>query len=305
MSPPRHSLAPRFSLGSWAFSFGPFAGDPWSFERVCRYAADAGYDGIEINGFRPHPHPDDYATPAKCAELKSFLDDLGLGISGFAPDFTGVPPAEVPTAAYLEQIEGCLRFCERLGIVKLRVDTVSPPNDLPAPEYAARHERLASTWRRAAERCGRSGVDLVWEFEPGFWLNKPSEIRGIVEAVGHPRFQLLFDTSHAHLCSVVGARQTGAREVLPGGVVELAQRLSGRIGHVHFIDSDGTLHNNETSAHVPFGEGDIDFGAVLAAMRGDLAKLEWWCFDFCFCPTTERDARRAIGFMRQHVEALA
>jgi len=25
-----------------------------------RVHAEAGYDGVEINGFRPHPHPDDY-----------------------------------------------------------------------------------------------------------------------------------------------------------------------------------------------------------------------------------------------------
>jgi hypothetical protein len=26
--------APKIAFGSWAFSFGPFANDPWSFERV-------------------------------------------------------------------------------------------------------------------------------------------------------------------------------------------------------------------------------------------------------------------------------
>ena len=58
---------PRFSLGSWAFSFGPFENDPWDFDRFLAYAAEAGYDGIEINGFRPHPHPDDFGDDAKKA----------------------------------------------------------------------------------------------------------------------------------------------------------------------------------------------------------------------------------------------
>jgi sugar phosphate isomerase/epimerase len=49
---------PKLSLGSWAFSFGPFEDNPWPFSRVLQFAAEAGYDGIEINGFRPHPHPD-------------------------------------------------------------------------------------------------------------------------------------------------------------------------------------------------------------------------------------------------------
>lgn len=299
--PHRPGFAPKYSLGSWAFSFGPFALAPWSFERVCRYATDAGYDGIEINGFRPHPHQDDFATAGRVSELRAMLADRGLGISGFAPDLSAVPPALASAADYLRQIENCLRFCDALGIRKLRVDTGSPPTALPTEDYARRFEHLVSTWRQAAYRCALSGVDLVWEFEPGFWLNKPGEICGLVDAVGHPRLKTLFDTCHAHMCAVVGARQVGDRDILPGGVAELAQRLAGRIGHIHFIDSDGSLHDNETSAHVPFGDGTIDFGAVLAVLRDDLAKLPWWCIDFCFCPTTERDARKAVSYLRRLV----
>ena len=43
---------PKISLGSWAFSFGPFENAPWTFSEVSRYCAETGYDGIEINGFR-------------------------------------------------------------------------------------------------------------------------------------------------------------------------------------------------------------------------------------------------------------
>ena len=93
------SNMPKMSFGSWAFSFGPFADDPWPFSRLLKYAADAGFDGIEINGFRPHPHPDDYDTPAKCSELVREIEGLGLGISGYAPDFTETPPDQVDTSA--------------------------------------------------------------------------------------------------------------------------------------------------------------------------------------------------------------
>ena len=44
---------PKLSLGSWAFTFGPFSNDPWPFSRVLEFIAEAGYDGVEINGFRP------------------------------------------------------------------------------------------------------------------------------------------------------------------------------------------------------------------------------------------------------------
>ena len=298
-------LEPKFSLGSWAFSFGPFAQAPWSFDRFLRYAADSGYDGVEINGFRPHPHPDDYDTPAKCRELRQLLDGMGLGVSGYAPQFTD-DPSESPTReAYLATAAKCLRFCESVGIDTLRVDTVAPPVACDPGTYQRRFEHLCGTWRRAADMCRDAGVKLVWEFEPGFWLNKPSEVLAVVDTVDHPSFGVLFDTSHAYMSAVVGARQTGEREVLPGGVAAFGRMLSGRIGHVHFIDSDGTLHNDETSTHAPFGTGRIDFTQLILAIEADLRPLTWWCFDFCFCPTTEADARKAIPFMRSCLDQVA
>ncbi|MFT7669863.1 MAG: sugar phosphate isomerase/epimerase [Planctomycetota bacterium] len=294
---------PRFSLGSWAFSFGPFEGDPWDFDRFLRYAAKAGYDGVEINGFQPHPHPDDYGTEEACAELKARIEGLGLGISGYAPDFRSVPPAEVETSAYLTELDKVLIFCERIGISTLRVDTVSPPNSYEPEEYAQRFERLTQTWRASASLATKRGVTIVWEFEPGFWLNKPSEVRALVDAVNHPAFRLLYDTSHAHMGAVVGARQTGEQELLAGGEAEYAAQLRDVIGHVHLIDCDGSLHGEETSTHSPFGTGHVDFPAVLAELSPIWDELSWCCFDFCFCPTTEVDAAKAIPYVRELLRA--
>ena len=295
---------PKFAIGSWAFSFGPFEKNPWPFPAVLKYAADAGYDGIELNGFRPHPHPDDYNTPAKCADLKKEIQGLGLGISGYAPDFRDVPPARVETDAYLGVVRKCLFFCEQLGIETLRVDTVSPPDELPADEYENRFARLVKTWGAAAEESAKSGVRLVWEFEPGFWLNKPSEVKRVVRATQSDNFKLLFDTSHAYMGAVVGARQTGEKETLPGGVAEYAELLGNAIGHLHLIDSDGTLHDGETSTHTPFGRGHVDFHAALSAVKPVVGKLKWWCADFCFCAETETAARDAVSFMKDLAREL-
>ncbi|MHC4130466.1 MAG: sugar phosphate isomerase/epimerase family protein [Planctomycetota bacterium] len=260
---------PKISLGSWAFSFGPFETNPWSFSKLIEYTSQAGYDGVEINGFRPHPHPDDYDTEEKCKELKKEITDLGLGISGYAPDFREVPPAEVGEESYLNAIEKCLIFCNNMGTSILRVDTVSPP-----VSYS-------------------------------FWLNSPSEIKRIVEAVGHENFKVLFDTSHAYMVSVVGARHTGQKETLDGGVIELAKLLENDIGHFHLIDSDGTLHGDETSTHAPFGQGFIDFKEVFSSMEPVLDRLEWWTVDFCFCPTTDKDAKDAVGFIKNVINEVS
>lgn len=289
---------PKFSLGSWAFVFGPFSENPWSFEKVCRYAADAGYDGVEISGFHPHPSPDEYDTPAKAAELKKMVDDLGLGISAYAPDFDIVPPGEVEPTEFLTEIEKHLTFCERMGIRILRLDTASSPDPISSGVYQDRWNRLISNWRAAAEMADERDIDLAWEFEPGKWLNKPTEIWQMVDAIDHPRFKTLFDTSHAYMCGVIGTRQVGEKELLPGGIEEFAHLLDGRISHVHFIDSDATLHGDRTSTHLPFGKGFVNFPSVIQALGANLTPLDWWCFDFSYCPTAEVDGRAAIPFMR-------
>ena len=295
---------PKISLGSWAFAFGPFESDPWSFPRVLEFLAEAGYDGVEINGFPPHPHPDEYDTPAKCQALVNEIAGYGLGISGYAPSFGDLSPAVVEPDAYLDLFRTYLRFCERCEISTLRVDTVSPPVPLAPGAYEAQLARLAGTWHAAAEEAARSGILMVWEFEPGFWLNKPSEVVRLVEAVGHANFKLLFDTSHAYMGAVVGARQTGEKETLPGGVAEYGRLVSHMIGHLHLIDSDGSLHGEETSTHTAFGEGKIDFGAALAAIRPVIADLPWWCVDFCFNPQTPTAGAEAVPFVRALIEEV-
>src|SRR5947208_3465223 len=128
-------------------------------------------------------------------------------------------------------------------------------------------DEVVETWRRCANDAAAAGVRVVWEFEPGFAFNKPSDIQRIVEEVGSENFSVMFDTCHAHMVAAVGARQPGRKETLPGGALELAQRLRGKIGHVHLIDSDGTLHDDETSTHAPIGEGVLDFGALLTELN--------------------------------------
>src|ERR1700712_3048284 len=119
--------SPKISLGSWAFSFGPFEQNPWDFDRFCEYAATRGYDGVEINGFRPHPHDSD-ASPSSLKDLGNRIAGLGLGISGYAPDLRSTPPAEVTESEYLKRIASISTFCEALGISTVRVDTVTPPS---------------------------------------------------------------------------------------------------------------------------------------------------------------------------------
>jgi sugar phosphate isomerase/epimerase len=127
------------------------------------------------------------------------------------------------------------------------------------------------------------GCYICWEFEPGFAFNKPSDVERIVDEVNEDNFGVQFDTCHAE-CVSLGHRQPGEKETLEGGCLEMAQRLRGKINHIHLIDSDGTLHHDETSSHPPFGDGYLDFDAIVPELvKNDLGH-DWWTIDLCFWP---------------------
>jgi sugar phosphate isomerase/epimerase len=285
------SAKPGISLGSWAFSFGPFEDAPWSFDDFCDYAADAGYDGVEINGFRPHPYDADHDA-AGARRIGKSIRDRGLGISGYAPDFTATPPGQVPVEHYLDRVRSIADFCGEAGIDLVRVDSILPP---PGPEdRAGAYSALIDAWTRSADLLDDRGIRLVWEYEPGFWLNRPSEIVQVLRDIPHQNFRVMFDTSHSHTIARYGRRQGAQPEILGRGATDLAALVAGRVGALHLIDSDGSLHDDETSTHLPFGTGEVDFLDVLAPIRDDVLALPWWTVDYCFWPETVRDARVAV-----------
>ena len=52
----------KISLGSWSFTFGPFADRPVPLDQIVRKVAEAGYDGLELCGYPPQVSLEQYAT---------------------------------------------------------------------------------------------------------------------------------------------------------------------------------------------------------------------------------------------------
>ncbi|GAH03376.1 unnamed protein product, partial [marine sediment metagenome] len=241
----------KTSIGGWAYIWGGYEEDPIPLNTVVEKLSKLGFDGIEMAAFPPHLEPN---TKEKRKEIKKLLDDKRLEVSGLAAPFPS--PATSKKSDYLDAVKANLEICSDMNIPKLRVDTVDPPTGIPGGmDYESCFSKIAEVWNNAAQICMDAGVKLIWEFEPGFLFNKPGEVVRMVYKVDHPNFLTLFDSCHGHMCAVVGARQPGEKETLPGGVVQFAHMLTGKIGHIHLIDSDGTLHDNETSTHAPLGTG--------------------------------------------------
>jgi sugar phosphate isomerase/epimerase len=272
----------KLSMGSWSFAFGPYASSPKSMEEIARRLASAGFDGVELSGFPPHTTLDRYESKASRAELKAFLADLGLGISGYSADLSSVNPL-VPEnrQLYLDQFQRLCELCADLGSPMIRIDTVGAPGSIPESDYRTSFLRLADVWRECAGAARQAGVLMAWEFEPGFLFNKPSEVMELHQRIGHPWFQILFDTAHAYMCGVAASRQHGKPEVLEGGVAEFLTKLHGSIGAVHVIDTDGTLYNDDTSTHLPLGSGLIPWPSLMPKLLA-LPHIDWWCVDLCF-----------------------
>lgn len=313
----------RISIGTWAFVFNQK--QPIEFSEIVAGLKKLGFDGLELSGFGIHPNPTTAWTAASwhrdpagayadiCASIRKTWEGQGLGCSGLAADLWAERLITAPdNKSYLGTFRKNLDFCQRLGINVIRVDSTEPPNilgkvpgekplkDRPVVAYEAALKRVATTWRKCAEEAKDKGVRVVWEFEPGFAFNKPSDILRVLEAVNHDNFMIMLDTCHAHNVAVAGARQPGKKETLPGGIRELAEKLTGKIGRIHLIDSDGTLNEHGTSTHPPFGDGSLKFDEFMPALVAAGCPDDWWTIDLCFWP----DAWKATAKCKKAIDKL-
>ena len=299
-------MAKLLSIGTWAYAFGPYQSNPVPFDTVVKTLGLLKYDGVEIGAFKPHVHPDDYPTAADRQRVRSLIKDNNLRVSGLAADFWGDKGPGTDAAQqddyYINLFKKNLKLCRDLGSPSIRVDTVNGPEGVPGVDRKTAWKRIVTLWRTCSGMAQAQGVKVVWEFEPGFLFNKPSEVVQLVNDVNHPNFTVLFDTCHAYMCSVIGACQPGNKEILKGGVAEFTRMLKGKIGHVHVIDSDGTLHGDETSAHRPFGEGYINFDEVLDTICRDAGyQGEWLTVDLCFWPEAWEVTAKAKEFLTPYL----
>jgi len=286
----------RISIGSWAYIFNQE--EPTNnFHKVLHKLQDLGYDGVELGSFGPHPSPVSHPTKASRQKLRKEIADHGLALSGIAVDLwafknPGTSILDETPAAYLTAFLGWCQFAAELDAKTIRVDSVIAPDYFETEEgkklgYNVGLDRLVSVWDKASKIAADQGLNICWEFEPGFAFNKPSEIYTLVDRIrdkGNTNFGVLYDTCHAYMCAVIGANQSGEKETLPGGELELLEKLKGKVTHIHLIDSDGSLNEHNTSTHNPFGTGKLNFDKLVPAMQASGVPHDWWTVDLCFWP---------------------
>ncbi len=315
-------MSKRSSIGSWAYTIGPYASNPIDFDTVLSKLKALGFNGVELGAFPPHPNPgnpggpDDGwagALPSKSQreELKAKMASYGLGFSGIAANLWGEKLINTDDQSkYITEFKRNSDFAKDVGIGGVRVDTVQPPTIHREVDYNTALDRVVKTWQQCCDYAAGNGQYVCWEFEPGFAFNKPSDLVRIHDAVNRDNFGFMYDTCHGQMVGVNGSRQEGEKEVF-SNQIELIHKLAGRINHIHLIDSDNTCHKDakgedETSAHPPFGLGVLDFDAIIPELLKAATRVnhDWWTIDLCFYPdawaATEQCKKALDGYIAKY-----
>ena len=282
----------KVSIGSWAYAF---LATPVLLPEACEKLAELDFDGISMGGFVPHAAPKDYDTDEKRAELAKLLADNGLEVADYAVDLWSVDAVADPEA-WIKLFEESSDFANKMGWKTIRVDTGSKNVAVPdGMTYEQVRALVVSNFKRISQYAAQYGQEVVWEFEPGFIINEPKYILEVYDSVNEPNFKILFDTCHGHMCA------SGANHIEPapldGGILEFIGMLKDKIGFVHVIDSDGTLNNDNTSTHSPFGEGILNFDEIIPALLDAGYNGDWWAIDLCECPDAweaTADCKKAV-----------
>ncbi len=310
-------MSKRTSIGSWAYTIGPYGSNPIDFDTVLATLKGLGFDGVELGAFPPHPNPGNPNGPNEAwpgalpersqrEDLKAKMASMGMGFSGIAANLWGEKLINTDDQSkYVAEFRKNSEFCADLGIQGIRVDCVQPPIIHREIDYRTAMDRVVKTWQTCCEIAKDAGQYVTWEVEPGFAFNKPGDAVRVHDAVNRENFGIQYDTCHGQMVGVVGARHENGKETFPSQV-DYIRTLNGRINHIHLIDSDNTCHkdangNDETSAHPPFGLGVLDFDEIMPALlKAARVPHDWWTVDLCFWP----DAWAATETCKQALDGL-
>lgn len=182
----------KLSIGTWAYLFNQESPTN-DFHVILHKLQDLGYDGVELGSFGPHPSPATHPTKASRKRLAKEIADHGLALSGIAVDLwsfktPGVSIIDEIPSAYTTAFLGWCNFAADLDVKTIRVDSVLAPDYFDTDEgkkigYEVGFDRFVKVWDKCSKMAADFGLNICWEFEPGFVFNKPSEVVKMVDAV--------------------------------------------------------------------------------------------------------------------------
>jgi sugar phosphate isomerase/epimerase len=109
--------------------------------------------------------------------------------------------------------------------------------------------RLGDGLNRLCEYAGERGVSVGFEPEPGMFVDTMARFEQLLERVDSPCLRLTLDVGHLHCLGEVP-------------IADQIRKWAPRLTNIHIEDMHAGVHE-----HRMFGEGEIDFRPVIAALR--------------------------------------
>ncbi len=237
-------------------------------EDAARDLRRLGYDCLELCLEAADVRPETL-TRERCQELRASLDEIGIAIASVS--YHG--DREEYSARRLTQ-ERSIEVASWLGA------TILVLNGERSSEQARQWVEHVDRFRAFAKIAGRVGVTIAVEPEPLLVIGSSAEASEFLSAVGSEYVKVNLDVGHA-----------AVTDPDPAATV---RELGSAIVHLHLEDIRGRVHK-----HLFFGEGDIDFAAVRAAL-GEIDYTGPYVADlFGFADEPLEAARRSLAGMRE------
>ncbi|MDX1963254.1 MAG: sugar phosphate isomerase/epimerase family protein [Pirellulales bacterium] len=109
--------------------------------------------------------------------------------------------------------------------------------------------RLVDGLEKVLTTAERYGMPIGFEPEPGMFVESMLQFEELKRRLPHPLLKLTLDIGHLHCLGEVP-------------IADHVRQWQTELVNVHLEDMRAGVHE-----HLPFGEGEIDFGPVLAALR--------------------------------------
>lgn len=261
------------------------------FRDQCRYAADLGYQALEVAPFTlsdsPHQIPQ-----AQRRELRTTAEDAGLSICGLhwllvAPKGLSITSADPGVRKETRDvILGLIDLCADLG-GKILV------HGSPQQRMASPGEEPEETWKKIrdlfAEIAPRAGERQVYYCIEALTPGETNTITSMDQAV-----QLVRDVDHPAFQTMIDTKATATNESAP--VEQVVERWlpTGVVRHIHF---------NDRNRRAP-GQGDDRFTGTLRVLQ----KLDYEGYvsmePFDYHPDGRGSATFAIAYVRGILDAL-